>query len=254
MSVAQAAAAFNPSLIGNFGNNGLSSLGRVALSLGDDMERAKYRAATLKLQQDIADGKAQYYRDMAETKRMAIEQKAKDIAVEQAKGEANIAAIKADNPGFVDLFVMNSAKGGEYLDPTKRRELESGLAHLKFSDVKRPNLQKETMADGKLGLFDPKSGTITKTDEKVWTGHDPFALASYGAKLAIEKEEQKPMAIASGKKMAKVSDYMNKGYGAYRLTGDKQKDNIIKANAFSIIDGVAIVPPSQKKDLDAMFQ
>ena len=46
----------------------------------------------------------------------------------------------------------------------------------------------------------------------------------------------------------------NKGYGAYRLTGDKQKDNIIKANAFSIIDGVAIVPPSQKKDLDAMFQ
>ena len=161
MSAAQAAAAFNPSLMGYFGNNGLSSLGKVALGLGDDMERAKYRAATLKLQQDEADAKNQYYKDIADTKRLAVEQKAKDIAAELAKGEANIAAIKANNPDFANSFVMNAAKGGEYLDPTKRRELESGLAHLKFSDVKRPNLQDKTMADGKLGLFDPQSGTIS---------------------------------------------------------------------------------------------
>ena len=254
MSAAQAAAAFNPSLVGYFGNNGLSSLGKVALGLGDDMERAKYRAATLKLQQDEADGKAQYYRDMAETKRMAIEQKAKDMAVEQAKGEANIAAIKANNPDFANAFVMNSAKGAEYLDPNNRSNLERGLAYVKLGDVKdkQPNLQHIQLKGGEIGVFNPATGEVKGAGIK-GDYTDPYGLASFKAELALGNDEQRPIAKSSGEKMAKVSDYMNKGYAAQGLTGDPVKDKIIKSYSFGSIDGKYLIPPTQinafKKDM-----
>lgn len=246
MSAAQAAAAFNPSLIGYFGNNGLSQIGKAALGLGEDMERAKYRAAQLKLQQDIADGKAQWYRDMAETKRMAVEQKAKDIAAEQAKGEANIAAIKANNPDFANAFVMNSAKGGEYLDPNNRSNLERGLAYVKLSDVKdkQPNLQHIQLKDGEIGVFNPATGDVKGTGIK-GDYTSPFALANYKAQLDIDKQEQLPIAKKAGEKMSSITDYMNKGYAAQGLTGDPVKDKIIKSYSFGSIDGKYLIPPSQ---------
>lgn len=249
-SVNQAVAALSPSLIGYLGNNPALALGNAVYKMSGDYADRLYKDASLKLATDEAAAKNRYYDGMIDYKNAALKQEEAEQAAKMADAaaarDANIAAIKANNPDFANSFVMANAKGGEYLDPTVRPSLEKGLAYVKLSDVKdkQPNLQHIQLKDGEIGVFNPQTGDVRGTGVK-GDYVNPYSLASYKASLSLDTEEKRPTAKELGKKMASVADYIGKGYAAQGLTGDPAKDKIIKSYSFGSIDGKYLIPPAQ---------
>lgn len=246
-STTQALQAINPSLIQymNGGGAALSAIGNGVNKYIDDTRQNSFRDAKLKLEQDDSAAKNQYYQDMAETKRMAVEQKAKDLQAEADKSAANIAVIKALHPDVYRSVVESQGGAGSYLDPSAQSAYEKPLAYVKLSDLKdkTPSLQHVNLANGEIGVFNPTNGDIRGTGVK-GDYTNPYALADYHAKLALNKAEDMPTAQNTGEKISKIGDYLNKGYAAQGLTGDPAKDKIIKSYSFGAIDGKYLIPPA----------
>ena len=245
MGATQALAAYSPSLVSMIGANPYTFLGKAGLALGEDMQTQANAKAALALRTAELDAKNRYYDgrlgiEDAKLKAKNAEQAAK-VADEQAKRDANVVAIKTNNPDFANSFVMNSAKGGEYMDPTQKARLEQGLGYVKLSDVKdkQPNLQHIQLKDGEIGVFNPQTGDVRGTGVK-GEYPTPYSLANYKASLSLDTEEKRPMAKDMGEKKATAVDYASKGY----LIADGQ---LAKQYGVLMPGGVYAIHPNLKQ-------
>ena len=245
MGATQALSAMNPSLVSYLGANPYSVAGKTMLTLGNDMEDSGYKKAKLKLEQDDADARKAYFEGKIKNQANQIAALGEELAAKQedaaAAREANIAAIKSANPDFANSFVMNSAKGGEYMDPTQKARLEQGLGYVKLGDVKdkQPNLQHIQLKDGEIGVFNPQTGDVRGTGVK-GDYVNPYSLASYKASLSLDTEEKRPMAKDIGEKKATAVDYASKGY----LIADGQ---LAKQYGVLMPGGVYAIHPNLKQ-------